>query len=144
MSEEPSGDLSLAREYPGDQGLQATLPSSRPPNQQQALRALFRNRDFKLLWAGQLLSQVGDQCLLIAAITLISNLSASPLAMLIPAISIAIPQIVFGLVGGVMADRWDRRLVMIWSDVLRGLVVLSILLVHSVQQLWILYLAAAG
>lgn len=144
MSEEPSGDLSLAREYPGDQGLQATLPSSRPPNQQQALRALFRNRDFKLLWAGQLLSQVGDQCLLIAAITLISNLSASPLAMLIPAISIAIPQIVFGLVGGVMADRWDRRLVMIWSDVLRGLIVLCILLVNSVQQLWILYLAAAG
>jgi MFS family permease len=91
-----------------------------------------------------LLSQIGDQCLLIAAITLISNLSGSPLAMLIPAISIAIPQIVFGLVGGVMADRWNRKLVMVGSDVLRGLVVLCLLLVHSVQQLWILYLAAAG
>ena len=116
----------------------------RPPNQQQALRALFHNRNFRLLWVGQLLSQIGDQCLLIAAITLISNLSASPLAMLIPAISIAIPQLVFGLVGGVMADRWNRKLVMIGSDVLRGLVVLCILLVNSVQQLWILYLAAAG
>jgi len=117
---------------------------SRPPNQQQAVRELFRNRDFKLLWIGQLLSQVGDQCLLIAAITLISNLSPSPLALLIPAISIAIPQLVFGLVGGVMADRWNRKMVMIGSDVLRGLIVLCVLLVGSVQQLWILYLAAAG
>lgn len=116
----------------------------RPPEQHQALRELFHNRDFKLLWAGQLLSQVGDQCLLIAAITLISNLSRSPLAMLIPAISIAIPQLVFGLVGGVMADRWNRKLVMIGSDVLRALIVLCVLLVNSVQQLWILYLAAAG
>jgi DHA3 family macrolide efflux protein-like MFS transporter len=117
---------------------------SRPLDQRQAARELFRNRNFTLLWIGQLLSQIGDQCLLIAAITIISNLSSSPLAMLIPAISIALPQIIFGLVGGVIADRWNRKLVMIVSDVLRGIIVLSILLVSSIEQLWILYLAAAG
>lgn len=52
----------------------------RPLDQRQATRELFRNRDFRLLWVGQLLSQVGDQCLLIAAITLISNFSNSPMA----------------------------------------------------------------
>jgi MFS family permease len=86
------------------QTLQATLRPAGPPIQQQAVRELFLNRDFKLLWFGQLLSQIGDQCLLIAAITLISNLSQSPLAMLVPALSLAIPQIVFGLVGGAVAD----------------------------------------
>jgi len=126
------------------QRAQASLRSSSAPIPQQAVRELLHSREFKLLWFGQLLSQIGDQCLLIAAITLISNLSRSPLAMLIPAISIAIPQIVFGLVGGVIADRWDRKLVMVSSDVLRGLIVLCIILVDSVQQLWILYLAAAG
>lgn len=126
------------------QRAQASLRSSCAPIPQQAVRELFHSREFKLLWFGQLLSQIGDQCLLIAAITLISNLSRSPLAMLIPAISIAIPQIVFGLVGGVIADRWDRKLVMISSDVVRGLIVLCIILVDSAQQLWILYLAAAG
>ncbi len=120
------------------------LPSPRPLGQQQAVHELFHNRDFRLLWVGQLLSQIGDQCLLIAAITLISNLSSSPLAMLIPAISIAVPQLIFGLVGGVMADRWNRKLVMVASDLLRGLIVLCVLLVNSIQQLWILYLAAAG
>ena len=120
------------------------LSLSRPPDQQQALYELFRNRNFKLLWAGQLLSQIGDQCLLIAAITLISTLSQSPWAMLIPVISIAIPQLIFGLVGGVVADRWNRNLTMIGSDVLRGIIVLSILLINDVHDLWILYLAAAG
>ena len=55
-----------------------------PTEQQQAIRELLQNRNFRLLWVGQLLSQVGDNCLLIAAITLISNLSQSPLAILIP------------------------------------------------------------
>jgi len=133
MSENPSGCEP-----------QAVPQLTRPPDQHQAIRELFHNRDFRLLWVGQLLSQIGDQCLLIAAITLISGFSQSPLAMLIPALSMAIPQVIFGLVGGVMADRWNRKLVMIVSDVLRGLVVLSVLLVNSVEQLWILYLAAAG
>jgi hypothetical protein len=39
----------------------------------EAIRDLLGRRDFLLLWAGQLLSQVGDQCLLIAAVTLITT-----------------------------------------------------------------------
>lgn len=119
------------------------LPS-RPLSQRQAVRELFSSRDFTLLWIGQLLSQIGDQCLLIAAMTLITGFSRSTLAMLIPAISVAAPQLLFGLVGGVVADRWDRKQLMIASDVLRGLIVLAVLLVRSIADLWILYLAAAS
>ncbi len=122
----------------------APAPSRELPNQQQAARVLLKNREFRLLWIGQLLSQIGDQCLLIAVITLISNLSRSPLAMLVPALSLAIPQVAFGLVGGVMADRWNRKLMMLISDLLRGIIVLGILLVDSTQHFWILYLAVAG
>lgn len=107
-------------------------------------RPLLEQRDFMLLWVGQLLSQIGDQCLLIAAVTLITHLSPSPLALLIPALSLALPQILFGLVGGVIADRIDRKGVMIASDLLRALLVLAALLVRTTGDLWILYLAAAG
>ncbi|MGD8997375.1 MAG: MFS transporter [Anaerolineae bacterium] len=117
---------------------------SPPPERRQAVRELFRNRNFALLWIGQLLSQIGDQCLIVAAITLVSTLSNSPLAMLVPALSIAAPQIIFGLLGGVIADRIDRKRVMIVSDVSRALIVLPILLVTSLGRVWILYLAAAG
>ena len=121
-----------------------TPSTARPADRQRAAHELLHHRDFVLLWAGQLLSQIGDQCLLIAAITLITDLSASPLAILIPALSIALPQVFFGLLGGVVADRWDRKWVMISSDLLRALLVLAILLVRTTGQLWILYLAAAG
>ncbi len=105
---------------------------------------LLRNRDFALLWFGQLLSQIGDQCLIVAGITLVSELSSSPLVMLIPALSIAAPQLLFGLLGGVVADRMDRKVVMVVADLLRALVVLPILFVTSLSQIWILYLAAAA
>ncbi|MGD2105440.1 MAG: MFS transporter [Anaerolineae bacterium] len=110
----------------------------------QTARQLLRNRDFALLWFGQLLSQIGDQCLIVAGITLVSDLSDSPLAMLIPALSIAAPQLLFGLMGGVIADRMNRKLVMVAADVLRALIVLPILFITSMSQIWILYLVAAG
>lgn len=116
----------------------------RTSDQRQAIRDLFHQRDFALLWAGQLFSQIGDQSLLVAAITLITTLSVSPLALLIPAIAVALPQVLFGLLGGVVADRWGRKSVMIVSDLLRALLVLAVLLVRSPGTLWILYLAAAG
>lgn len=112
--------------------------------QRRAIHDLLRQRDFVLLWVGQLFSQIGDQCLLIAAITLVTNLSDSPLGLLIPAISIALPQVLFGLLGGVAADRLNRKRVMIISDVLRATLVLAILLVRTTSGLWILYLSAAG
>jgi MFS family permease len=121
-----------------------TAVSERSTDQRQTFFEVLRQRDFALLWTGQLFSQIGDQCLLIAAITLVTNLSASPLAMLIPAISIALPQVIFGLVGGVVADRWDRKWVMVATDLLRALFVLAVLLVRTTGQLWILYVAAGG
>jgi MFS family permease len=80
----------------------------------------------------------------VAGITLVSDLSDSPLAMLIPALSIAAPQLLFGLMGGVIADRMNRKLVMVAADVLRALIVLPILFITSMSQIWILYLVAAG
>jgi len=131
-------------EQSGSEHGEQTGSTSSSPNRRQDVRELFRNRSFALLWTGQLLSQIGDQCLIVAAITLISDLSSSPLAMLVPALSIAAPQIVFGLLGGVIADRLNRKLIMVVSDLLRALIVLPILFVSSLQQIWILYLAAAG
>jgi MFS family permease len=64
--------------------------------------------------------------------------------MLAPALSIAAPQLLFGLVGGVIADRMDRKVVMVAANILRALLVLPILLISSLNQIWILYLAAAG
>jgi hypothetical protein len=92
MSEKLSASLASIRlrlpqvgkgraEQTAEECLEKDLSSSRPTDQQQAVRELFRNRDFTLLWIGQSFSQIGDNCLLIAAMTLISTLFQSPLAM---------------------------------------------------------------
>lgn len=136
-------EITVASMMP-DVGPPQTVAGTAGVPRREAIRLLLEQRDFTILWIGQLLSQIGDQCLLIAAVTLITYLSASPLALLIPALSLALPQVLFGLVGGVIADRLDRRWVMIASDLLRALLVLAALLVRRSGDLWILYLAAAG
>ncbi|MBC7250676.1 MAG: MFS transporter [Anaerolineae bacterium] len=101
----------------------------------------LRNRNFLALWIGQLVSQIGDQFATIAVLMLINNLTDSTLPLAILALSLTVPQIIFGLVGGVCVDRLNRKAVMIISDVVRGLAISTVLFIQHASQLYILYLA---
>ena len=107
-----------------------------------AIAQAFRNRDFFALWVGQLLSQVGDNFVIVAILFLISSLTGSPLAIGILALVATLPQVFLGLIGGVFVDRLDRKLVMITSDIVRGLAVLALLFVQRADQLYILYIVS--
>jgi DHA3 family macrolide efflux protein-like MFS transporter len=100
----------------------------------------FRDRDFRALWVGQLLSQIGDNFVIVAILLVISTLTDSSLALGMLAVIATLPQIFLGLIGGVFVDRLNRKLVMIVSDIMRGLVVLALLFVQRADQLYILYL----
>jgi DHA3 family macrolide efflux protein-like MFS transporter len=76
------------------------------------------------LWLSQVLSAIGDQLYSIAMIWMAVELGG-PAAGLVVA-SGAISGFVFGLFGGVYADRWNRRATMILVDVLRAIVVLCL------------------
>lgn len=121
---------------------ESSLHAAMPPG--SSLMAAMGQRDFRLLFIGQLFSQIGDQFLFIAALSIINRLTASPLALSGLALAISIPQLAFGLVGGVLVDRFDRKRLLIVSDVLRALVILPALLVEQRSDIWILYPAAAG
>jgi len=107
-----------------------------------AVISAFRNRNFCALWIGQLFSQIGDNFVIVAILFVISTLTDSPLALGIMAVVITLPQLFLGLIGGVFVDRVDRKLVMIVSDILRGLTVLALLLVQRADQLYILYIVS--
>jgi DHA3 family macrolide efflux protein-like MFS transporter len=107
-----------------------------------AIVSAFRNRDFCALWIGQLLSQIGDNFVIIAILFVISTLTDSPLALGALAVVATLPQLFLGLIGGVFVDRLNRKLVMITSDILRGLAVLALLLVQRPDQLYILYIVS--
>jgi MFS family permease len=107
-----------------------------------AIVSALRNRNFCALWVGQLISQIGDNFLIVAILFVINALTDSPLAIGTMALVVTLPQLFLGLIGGVFVDRLDRKLVMIVSDVLRGLVVLALLFVQRTDQLYILYIVS--
>jgi len=90
-------------------------------------RQVLSNRNFFCLWIGQIISQFGDRLNQMALIALIyqkSPGSTVELAKLI--LFIIIPVFIIGPIAGVYADRWDRKRIMIVSDLLRGCLVLLI------------------
>lgn len=103
---------------------------------------VMRNRNFRALWMGQLVSQIGDSFVTVAALVLVNGLTSSPLPIVTLVLCITLPQLLFGLIGGVFVDRLDRKMVMITADVLRALLVPVAILVQRADQLYILYLAA--
>ena len=105
---------------------------------------LARNRGFRLLWIGQILSDTGTEAALIAYPLLILALTRSPaIAGVVGTAEMAV-QLILGLPGGAISDRLDRRLTMIVCDTGRGLVLalLAVLvLLHLVT--WPVVLAVA-
>ena len=111
-------------------------------NNKTGMLTVLKNRDFLALWLSQLISKVGDNFAVVAALVLINELAAKPgLAVVVIAAAMTIPQL-FALVSGVLVDRFDRKAVMIVSDLLRAGIILFPLLVQHSGHLYILYLSA--
>jgi MFS family permease len=99
----------------------------------------LRIRDFRLLLTGQFLSNLGDWLLLVAAPFYVFRLTGSTVATGLALTAEALPAIVLGPIAGVFTDRWDRRRVMIATDLLRAAAVCSMLAVHGRGTVWIVY-----
>ncbi|HEY8644388.1 MAG TPA: MFS transporter [Gaiellaceae bacterium] len=82
--------------------------------------AAFRSRDFRLLWGGQTISFIGDAAFIVALGWRVTDLTgkASSLGFVLAAESLAMLATL--LWGGVLADRYSRRLLMIGSDIARA------------------------
>jgi predicted MFS family arabinose efflux permease len=100
---------------------------------------LRRNRSFRQLWLGQVVSQMGDWFDTIALYTIILTLTGSGRDVGLLLVARFVPSFLFGPLSGVVADRFSRQRIMIVSDLLRALVVLGFLFVRRADQLWIVY-----
>lgn len=103
---------------------------------------VLHQRNFTLLWFGQLISLIGDWVLFVALPFYVYELTGSALATGAMFIAQLLPRLLLGSVAGVFVDRWDRKRLMIIADVLRGLVLLLLLFVRSPEWLWLVYLVA--
>jgi MFS family permease len=103
------------------------------------LELLRGNRNFRHLWLGQVVSQLGDWFDTIALYTLVLTLTGSGRAIGLVLVARFLPSFIVGPLSGVVADRFNRRTVMIASDLLRAVVVLGFLLVRRPDQMWRVY-----
>jgi MFS family permease len=106
------------------------------------VRELFKIRDYRLLWTGQAVSNFGDALTNLALLLTTQRLTGSTAAVATTAIAIALPTLLFGFFAGAYVDRWNRKRVMIVSDLFRTSFVLAFLLVTTVDRMWILYVVA--
>jgi MFS family permease len=82
--------------------------------------AVFRNRPFLILWLSQVATQVGGNMVLYGLTVLVFTASGSNSAVSILLISFLAPAVVFGAVAGVYVDRFDRRLVLVATSLVRS------------------------
>src|ERR1044071_7159052 len=109
------------------------------PTQVGYIDLLRRNRSFRQLWLGQVVSQMGDWFDTIALYTIILKLTGSGRDVGLLLVARFVPSFFFGPISGVIADRFSRQRIMIVSDILRAVVVLGFLLVRRPEHLWIIY-----
>ena len=105
---------------------------------------LLSNRNFLLLFSGKIVSQLGDQVYAFALSWYILDLTRSSVQM---AVFLVIETLVVAItspLGGILADRRDRKGILVWMDGLRGLAVLAaaFLLSQHWLRIWMLYICA--
>jgi MFS family permease len=88
--------------------------------------SVFRNRRFALLWTAQLVSTIGSSLTDLAAAIFVFRVTNSALNVGLTLMVTALPTLFVGLFAGVFVDRFDRKRILQASDLLRGLLVVTI------------------
>lgn len=107
------------------------------------LTILCNNRNFRLLYIAQTISQLGDWFNTVAVYALLLDLTGSATAVAWMLIVQMLPIALVGPVAGVVVDRLNRRRIMMAADVVRGCLIFGLLLVRRADQIWIAYAVTA-
>ena len=90
----------------------------------RAYRLLLRNGPLARLLAGEFVSSIGDWLYLVAILILVYEVSNDPLVLGIVGAARVLPYVVLSIPAGILADRYDRRLILLVTDVARGTLML--------------------
>lgn len=107
------------------------------------LRLLKENRNYRYTWSGQVVSEIGDHFNNVAVFSLALANTHSGMVVTGVMLSRAIPAVMAGPLAGVVLDRFDRKRIMIASDLIRAVVAILFILAISRKDTWLLYLLSA-
>ena len=104
---------------------------------------LRNNRNYRFLWFGQIASLLGDWFNLVASAALVGLLTQSGLAVGSLFVVRMLAPFLVSPIAGVVADRYNRKYILIVADLIRAAVVLAFLLVRDAGDVWLLYTLTA-
>lgn len=142
-----NGQSSLASSRLDEQSNQASEPQPAPVQEtdevesEQGFLPVLKNRNFLVLWSGQVFSQLADKVYLVLMIALIASrfqAQGQTISGWVSSIMIAftIPAVLFGSVAGVFVDRWAKKPVLVATNLLRGGLVFFLPLLLWLTQGW--------
>ncbi|WP_186576209.1 MFS transporter [Aquibacillus kalidii] len=102
------------------------------------MKTILGNKGYMTLMAAQTISSVGDWLSMVAVITMVGmKWNASPMEVSLVILCLALPMALFGPLAGTVADRLDRRKLMLFSDIIRAILILVLAVANSI---WIVYI----
>jgi len=121
----------------------STEANAKAPGRLRAFSAL-RHRNYRLYWFGMLVAITGWQIQMVAQAWLVYKLTESPFYLGLAGLAQAVPTIALTLFGGVVADRVDRRKLLIFTQAGTGLLmlILATLVATGLVQIWHILLIA--
>ena len=93
------------------------------------------NRNLGLLLSGQLISQVGDKFHMLAVAFLVLKTTGSPAKMGLVLFCSIFPSMLLGFISGAFLDRYNRIAIIVWADVVRGIIVSVLAILYYLDAL---------
>ena len=118
----------------GDEAVTGAIPAEFPGLAYSGWQ-LLKTRDFGLLFSGQVISQIGDSLNKVALLWFVYELTGSAIKTTVIGLLQTIPPLLFGPVIGVYLDRLPKKAVMIWVDLVRTMMILSIPMLYAMNEL---------
>jgi MFS family permease len=103
-------------------------------------RLLKTNRNFRLLWFSQVVSELGDWLYAVAIYSLLLELTGEAKSVGIAVVLQLLPQVFIAPTAGVLNDRLSRRAIMIFADCVRVFIVLAMLFVTGASMVWLVWI----
>lgn len=103
---------------------------------------LKQEKQYKKLFLAGLVNGIGDRFSQVAVLSLLLSLTGSGIAVGVTFAIRLIPYLFFGPLGGLLADRYSKKAIMVFTDIVRILFALTPLLVRDANDIWLIYLSS--
>ena len=107
-----------------------TSPAEKSNCQGNGISGVFQNRDFRLLWASQIFGQSAQNAILFVQTVMVEGLTRSSGLVGIMVVMYYLPAILFGLLSGIVIDRYRKKSILLFCSISRVFVVASFILFH--------------